>query len=93
MALNPNAKSFSPAPINPENNDLTNSEQNRAIARQIFERAAYAANPELQADENLEAFLAWSESQRTKKQTKKGTRGRKSRRNEKKRKQSRTSHA
>lgn len=94
MALNPYAQPFSPAPTNPENNVFTappmnpennvyRFEQNRQRSRQLFESAAYAANPEIQADENLEAFLAWSESQRTKNK-KTRSRSRKAKRNQRK---------
>jgi hypothetical protein len=68
--MNPYAKAFVPSPLNPEEYDIQ--------PHNPFKRAVAVANPEKKADEELEAFLAWANSQKAQKaQTanKAGTRG------------------
>lgn len=65
--MNPLAKPFVPPPLNPEE-DSQKQYPGRNIqkAQHQFERAVSAANAEKKADEELEAFLEWANTQKTK---------------------------
>jgi len=67
MPLNPKVQPFVLPPLNPEEENIPNAAFPSNASRKAFERAVRAANPEVKANTNLEAFLAWAQSQKTKK--------------------------